>query len=174
MKNSCLTTIQSHLFINILKYIFFITSLVSIYYNNAYAKISSELEIQDLRIKVELSSETGTLILLQGKKELLREKLNVNVQPKLEKFYSFKKQNELFILLDYLRGSESGTKQRTECYDVLLYRITSDKKLQLMQKENYRCDVATSIDWLKEKEFYHPYEINQNSAKIIYKFAPKK
>lgn len=140
--------------------------LLCIFLTSALAQ--EPLKIRDYSLEIVMEKDQGFLIVKQSKKMISKTIIKVDRGPAVKKFQHFVAKGEDYLLLDLNRGYTFGSKQETSCSEVSLWRLAKNGKLSVLQTEEYQCEVNAADDYLKSKEFYHPYRLNQQLPKIEY------
>lgn len=144
--------------------IFLLSSLV--------AASQDKIEIRGFVIEIGFSKDGGVISVKQKGNLVSSQILKTDRQPSIKKMQHVRNKGGDFLLLDMDRGYTFGSMHETHCSEVSLWKFTAKGHLKLIQTELYQCDVNSSNEYYKAKEFYRPYFLNTKIPLIEFKKVP--
>jgi hypothetical protein len=136
------------------------------------ALAQEKVKIGQYLINVSFDKRSSQLSVKRKGKLISQKSLKTDQNPSLNKLQKFESKGIDYIVLDIQRGYTFGSMNETHCSEVSLWKLSKAGQLSMTQKEIYQCEVNSSKEVFKAKEFYHPYTLNKKIPRIEYLKVP--
>ncbi len=133
---------------------------------SSFAFAEQSITINGQQIITAVQSNKVQIQVLKNKKIVSTVAIPTQKDPKILKLEIFQDNEKSFVLADYSLGYTFGSRKETTCYRATLWELTKDSTLVKKSEVDYKCEVNTSDDYLKEGEYDYKYRLNKKSLKL--------
>lgn len=126
------------------------------------------LTVGAFTISAEVNKDALPVKVKNKNKQVMNIFMETKSTPEIKKLESFVSGKDTYVLLDYKMGLEFGSQFEKTCYKVILWKLEKTGNLKTKEQNIYNCEVNSYNEEIKAKEFYRPYTLNKEKAKLEY------
>lgn len=146
----------------LLRLVFLLSAFLS------YQGFAETLNVNGFAITAEVVNDTLPVKVKNKNKNVLNIFMEVKGGPQIKKLETFQSGRDTYVLLDYKMGLEFGPQFEKTCFKVMLWKLEKTGNLKIKEQNIYNCEINSYNEEIKAKEFYRPYILNKEKAKLEY------